>query len=134
MLAAALAGFAACGGNDGTHTLRPSSAYFARCANPRSGINPASGEPYRDTRGSVSDEKNWLRSWIDELYLWYREVPATDPALFVTATDYFKVLKTRASTASGTPKDRFHFTYPTAAWQALSQSGVQAGYGVRWVI
>lgn len=134
ILAATLAGFAACGGNDGTHTFRPSSVYFAKCASPRSGIDPATGAAYRDTRGTVGDEKSWLRSWIDELYLWYREVPATDPARYATATDYFKVLKTPASTASGAPKDRFHFTYPTVEWRALSQSGVQAGYGVRWAI
>ena len=47
---------------------------------------------------------------------------------------YFDALKTSATTASGNPKDRFHFTYPTTEWVALSQSGVEAGYGAQWVI
>ncbi len=104
----------------------PASAQYAgRCVTPRPGI---------DQPGTLDDEKAWLRSWIDELYLWYREVPAADPASFATPELYFDVLKTPALTASGQPKDRFHFTYSTAAWEALSQSGIEAGYGVQWVL
>src|SRR5262249_1888947 len=73
------------------------------------------------------------RSWTNELYLWYREVPDQDPANYATA-DYFNLLKTTATTASGNPKDRFHFTYDSAQWEALSQSGVSAGYGAQWVL
>jgi len=32
----------------------------------------------------------------------------------------------------GCPKDRFHFTYSTAEWRELAQSGVQVGYGAEW--
>ena len=79
-------------------------------------------------------EKAFLRSWTDELYLWYREVPTLDPAKFATPVDYFDQLKTTATTPSGKAKDQFHFTYPTAEWIALSQSGVEAGYGVTWAL
>src|SRR5436190_16735775 len=79
------------------------------------------------------NENNWLRSWTNDLYLWYDEVVDRDPALSTTPV-YFNLLKTTATTASGNPKDRFHFTYDTAAWVALSQSGVSAGYGVEWAI
>jgi len=68
------------------------------------------------------------------LYLWYSEVPDQNPANFGTDAAYFDVLKTTATTASGHPKDKFHFTYATATWEALSQTGVQAGYGVDFVI
>jgi hypothetical protein len=44
------------------------------------------------------------------------------------------LLKTDATTVSGTPKDQFHFTYPTEEWEQLSQSGVSAGYGAEWAI
>jgi hypothetical protein len=81
----------------------------------------------------VNDEKTWLRLWTDELYLWYREVPAVDPAQYATPVDYFHVLKTPGTTASGKPKDQFHFIYPTEAWEAFSQSGLELGYGVQWV-
>ena len=78
-------------------------------------------------------ENNWLRSWTNDLYLWYDEVVDRDPALSTTPA-YFNLLKTTATTPSGNPKDKFHFTYDTAAWQALSQSGVSAGYGVEWAL
>lgn len=129
MLTVAFA-LAACGHNNG---LPPSSDYAAKCATPRHGTDPATGQAYPDKQGSVSDEKTWLRSWTDELYLWYREVPNNlNPDSYPTPIDYFKVLKTTATTASGAPKDKFHFTYDTAQWEALSQSGVSAGYGVQW--
>jgi len=90
--------------------------------------------PGVDAQGTLADEKAWLRQWTDQLYLWYREVPASDPATFPTALAYFDVLKTMALTPSGNPKDRFHFTIPTADWVNLSQSGVEAGYGVAWAL
>src|SRR5436190_1161790 len=78
-------------------------------------------------------ENNFLRSWTNDLYLWYDEVVDRDPALSSTPA-YFDLLKTTATTASGNPKDRFHFTFDAAAWAALSQSGVSAGYGAEWAL
>jgi len=59
---------------------------------PRSGVDPATGTADRDRQGTATDEKSWLRSWTDELYLWYREVPSSDPAAYSTALAYFGVL------------------------------------------
>ena len=112
----------------------PASAFAAMCVTPRTGTDPATGKAYLDRPGTALDEKNWLRSWTNDLYLWFSEVPDQDPAGFASDSAYFNVLKTSATTPSGKPKDRFHFTYPTAAWEALSQSGVQAGYGANFVI
>lgn len=126
-----LAALAACGGSD---DFQPSSQFYAKCAAPRSGTDPSTGNPFRDRPGSLADEKMWLRSWTNELYLWYREVPKVSPDGYATPIDYFKVLKTPLITPSGKPKDPYHFTYPTADWQALAQSGVNAGYGVQWVV
>jgi hypothetical protein len=123
-LTAALAALLLSCGGDGT-TEFASSRFANRCAAPRAG---------QDVQGSLADEKNWLRLWIDELYLWYREVPNLDPAAYDTALKYFADLKTTAVTPSGNPKDRFHFTIPTAQWLALSGSGVEVGYGVQWAV
>src|SRR5205085_790290 len=82
---------------------------------------------------STLSENNWLRSWTNDLYLWYDEVVDRDPALSTTPA-YFDLLKTTARTQSGNPKDKFHFTYDTSAWLALSQSGVSAGYGAEWAL
>ncbi len=114
----------------------PRSSYAAMCTTPRTGIDSITGKAHLDRPGTALDEKNWLRSWTNDLYLWYREVPDQGPANFTSASadlDYFKVLKIPASrTTSGgivIPKDKFHFHYTTARWEALSQSGVSAGYG-----
>ena len=41
------------------------------CANPRSGTDPSTERLYTDRQGEALDEKNWLRSWSNDLYLWY---------------------------------------------------------------
>jgi len=110
------------------------STFAAMCVNPRTGIDPGTKKPYPDAQGTLLDELNWLRSWTNDLYLWFDEVQDQNPATFTTDSSYFTALKTTAVTASGKPKDRFHFTYPTATWEALEASGIQAGYGANFVI
>lgn len=136
LLLTVLAPLAACGDDNGAvpNEILPESTYEARCATPRSGIDPTTGMKFVDVAGSLLDEQLWLRSWTDDLYLWYLEVPKSDPKMFKTALDYFDVLKTPAKTASGKAKDQFHFTYVTTDWVALSQSGVEASYGLEWAL
>ena len=124
------------GGGGGGIGLPSSSSLAQKCEAPRPAgtIDPFTGRGYGDVQGSLSDEKLFLRSWIDETYLWYQDVralPATtlDPNAYATPQSYFAVLKSPLTTASGKPKDEFHFTYTTPAWVALSQSGVSYGYG-----
>ncbi len=62
----------------------PSASFAGRCVNPRSGTNPANGLPYTDIQGTATDENNWLRSWSNELYLWYNEIVDRDPGLYTT--------------------------------------------------
>jgi len=111
----------------------PTNSFFASCANPRSGINPFTGQPFSDIQGSISKEKNFLRSYSNDTYLWYDEIVDRDPALFGSTLTYFDHLKTRELTPSGQPKDKFHFTIPSDEWFQLSQSGVSAGYGATFV-
>ena len=122
------------GGGDGwvAGVFPPSSRFAAQCQNPRTGYDPVTGALYPDVQGSTLDENGWLRSWTHELYLWYREVPDLDPGKYATAAAYFPLLKTSAVTSTGRPKDRFHFTYPTAQWEQMSQAGVDVGYGLTW--
>ena len=112
--------------------FQPASSFAAQCAAPRTGTDPGTGMPYADVQGTVLSQNHWLRSWSNELYLWYAEIVDQDPSTFDTPY-YFNALRTFATTPSGASKDRFHFTYPTPEWLALSQSGVAAGYGVEWV-
>lgn len=100
------------------------------CAQPR---------PGEDRRGSLDDEKYWLRTYMDEVYLWYDEVPEVDSRPYNVANDgsvwgamdaYFYALLTPEITSSGKYKDQFSFTYPTDEWEALSQRGEELGYGL----
>jgi hypothetical protein len=122
-------------GNGGwTAGVFPSASTFAaRCAAPRSGLDPVSGQPWPDRTGTRTDENNWLRSWSHDLYLWYAELPDLNPANYATAF-YFDQLKTSATTPSGQPRDRFHFTIPTDEWRSLAQDGIDLGYGVQWML
>jgi C-terminal processing protease CtpA/Prc len=108
--------------------------FFARCAVPRTGNNPATGQPYQDIQGTTLDENNFLRSYSDDTYLWYNEIVDQDPGLFNNPLAYFEELRTTAITPSGQPKDKFHFTYDSEEWFQLSQSGVSAGYGAEFIL
>lgn len=112
---------------------QPSANFDAMCLSPRSGNDPF-GQPWPDVPGTTTDENNWLRSWTNELYLWYSEVQDLNPGQYTTTAAYFDLLKTFETTPSGNEKDRFHFTVPTDEWIALSLSGQQAGYGAAWII
>lgn len=111
--------------------FKPAGDFADRCQIPRSGTDPATGEPYPDRLGTGLDERNFLRSWSNDTYLWYDEIVDVNPANY-GILEYFDILKTEALTPSGNPKDRYHFYMPTEEYQALAQSGVSVGYGATW--
>jgi hypothetical protein len=120
------------GGGTATDTRSDFVKLAASCQRPRSGTS-ASGVRFPDRQGTLTDELKWVRSFVDETYLWYREVPTTlRMESYSSPVAYFADLKTPAYTTSGRPKDQFHFTYDTAEWEASSGSGVELGYGVTW--
>jgi len=106
----------------------PATSFQALCADPRP------GNAWPDRQGSVTDENNFLRSYSNDTYLWYDEIPDRNPADFDDPLVYFDLLRTGELTDSGNPKDQFHFTYDTDEWLALSQSGVSAGYGAQFAV
>ncbi|MGZ3297604.1 MAG: S41 family peptidase [Asticcacaulis sp.] len=111
-----------------------SSTYKDKCQTPRTGVD-SQGTAFTDKAGTLLDEKNWLRSWTHETYLWNTEVADGDPALSAgTAVDYFNTLKTNAITASGKAKDYFHFSEPTADYLARANSAATASYGASFAI
>ncbi len=112
----------------------PSSSFAQQCA-------PGNTLAAANLRtASLTAEKNWLRAYFDEAYLWRDQVPSVDPSLasysgsdaYAAMDNYFEALKTPATTDTGQRRDRFSFTYPTADWDALSGSGIEAGYGIEW--
>ena len=110
-----------------------SSVFKDSCGAPRTST---ASETFPDMQGSFEDEGYWLRSWSNDTYLWYDEIQDRDPGLYATSAagvaEYFELLKTEATTPSGNPKDRFHFTRDTAEYLAESQQGITFGYGATY--
>ncbi|MFZ1863527.1 MAG: S41 family peptidase [Polyangiales bacterium] len=122
------------GGGWESGVFQPAATFRALCEEPRTGVNPATSQPYPDVQGTTIDENNFLRSYSNDTYLWYDEIIDQNPGLFDSAVLYFNELKTDALTLSGQPKDKFHFTVDSEEWFSLSQSGVSVGYGAQWVL
>ncbi|MFY8274028.1 S41 family peptidase [Pseudoalteromonas sp. SSDWG2] len=94
----------------------------------------ASSNQFKGQCANTLDQKNWLRSWSNETYLWYDEIVDRDPSSIAGVIDYFDVLKTEQTTSSGAPKDNFHFSIPTDEWQQMQQSGASLGYGFNFKV
>ena len=113
--------------------FQSSSVFKDSCGAPRTST---ASETFPDILGRFEDEGYWLRSWSNDTYLWYDEIQDRDPGLYATSAagvaEYFELLKTEATTPSGNPKDRFHFTRDTAEYLAESQQGITFGYGATY--
>jgi carboxyl-terminal processing protease len=134
----------------------PSSSLARQCATPRpaNAIDPLTGYLYGDTQGSLAMENAWIRSYVNETYLWYGDLPYVDPAAYAIGAmvpyvdpgtnsvgsnlletnydvvdAYFNSQRSPLFTASGKPKDQFHFTYVTTDWVTLITGGSSAGFG-----
>ena len=146
-LSLALAGCGGGGGSSGTPVVGtpdtgstepagPSASFAQQCAS----NNTLAAANLRTS--TLNTEKKWLRAYFDEAYLWRDEVPAVNPNLalysgtdaYVAMDNYFEALKTPNLTGTGQRRDRFSFTYSTADWKALSDSGIEAGYGIEWTM
>lgn len=102
------------------------SSFKDQCEVPRAGR--------ADTDGSTLIEKFWLRSWSDETYLWYDEITDTDPNSIADRLDYFDVLQTARTTASGAPVDQFHFSQDTESFEAGRDGVATAGFGANFAV
>lgn len=108
------------------------SHYADKCAAPRTGVNPVTGNAYRDSQGSYIDENNFLRAVSHDLYLWYNEIEDVNPAAYSNVETYFQQLKTAELTPGGNEKDKFHWSQPTDVLQSNTEQGVIYGYGISW--
>ncbi|MDJ0921427.1 MAG: S41 family peptidase [Henriciella sp.] len=108
--------------------FEPASTFKDQCEAPRSGVD-IEGNAFPDEAGSLLEELFWLRSWTNETYLWNDQVEDRDPSTFDDRLDYFAVLKTDATTASGEDLDDFHFSEPTDEFLERRNSAASSGYG-----
>lgn len=68
---------------------------------------------------TADGQKSWVRSYLDEVYLWYDEVQPADAGAYATVQAYFDALLVRTPDASGQPKDRFSTVMSSAAANVL---------------
>ena len=94
VLLAALIALSACGGGGGGDGGSSAAAPVSATTWTPGVFMPAANFAAQCTTLS---ENNWLRSWTNDLYLWYDEVVDRDPALSTTPA-YFDLLKTTATT------------------------------------
>lgn len=113
--------------------FQAASTFKDKCAAPRTGVD-SEGTAFPDKAGTALDEKNWLRSWTHETYLWNTEVADTNPNTLSTPIQYFGALKTLLNTSSGKKKDNFHFSEPTAEYLARRNSSASGSYGAEIAI
>lgn len=131
----------ACGGGGGSSSSNvvPNSQSLAQiCAKENPYVANASATTQQ---GSLADEKNWVKAYMTERYLWYRDIPvlnADDSRYAVLANGaldvwnsllhYFSDSKTQQKTAAGQWVDKFSFMTDTASWNNYVDSSLR-GYG-----
>ena len=108
-----------------TIKLEPAAKLASICVNPVTTVNPP------EKQGAVEDEKMWVRSFVDERYLWYKEVPNQAASQYANAADYFDVLKTPAKNSAGGDLDRFHWSETKEAYEQYT-TGISIDYGIAW--
>jgi len=137
----------ACGGGGGGNSAEfggdPSSGELAQIC---SVDNHLSGDALRTTRvGKLSDERQWIKAYLNERYFWYKDMPVVDPqAVRYNLTDqspqlnfsgsvfnYFQDLLNPSYTDSGSKVDQFSFTTSTDSWTRFAE-GDELGYG--WLL
>ncbi len=133
---AALAVLSACGGGGGgggsssgggSNQASPKLAPAVQLAN--TCVSPAQNTG--EKLGTASDEKAWVRSFVDEDYLWYQDVPNLDASQYTSAAAYFDVLKTPAKNSVGGDLDRFHWSETKEEYDQYT-NGISVDYGISW--
>lgn len=70
---------------------------------------------------NAGTEKRWVRSYLDEIYLWSDEITEVDAGSYANAADYFNALLVRTPDAFGLPKDRFSSVIPISDAEGVLQ-------------
>ncbi len=114
------------GSNNAASTILTPSAQLAKtCVSP----NPTAGE----IQGTADSEKAWVRSFVDERYLWYKDVPSLDASQYASAAEYFDVLKTPAKNSGEGDLDRFHWSETKDTYDQYN-AGIAVDYGIDWSV
>ncbi|MDO4904277.1 MAG: S41 family peptidase [Lautropia sp.] len=83
-------------------------------------------------------EQSFVRAYLDDVYLWYKEIPSVDAALPAYRQEpyangmgaYFNALLTQALLPDGQRKDRFSILVPRSDWAVMAQADQSSGWGL----
>ncbi len=106
---------AGCGGGGGSTTPVPPPATVYPAPNALANICTPEGE------------KAWVRSYIDDVYLWYNEIVDVNAASYATPSDYFDALLVKS-------KDKFSFSLPKAQMDAVLSGAGEVSYGASFTV
>ena len=95
--------------------------------------------------GTLADERNWIRAFLNERYLWYKDIPvvsASDSRYNITGgtawqnfarsiINFFDDQLNPKYTSTGVKVDQFSFMTTTYSWNQFAQ-GEELGYG--WLL
>ena len=117
-------------------TFQHSSAFAGQCAPDNDQVDP------RLRVGSLTMEKDWIRSFMDESYLWRRDVPYVDasdgfynhPGTTDSLSNYFGALLTPAFKSNGRRWDEYSQVVPTEVFDAFMRGGEVPGFGIEWSV
>lgn len=115
VLAAAALLLAACGGGGGGGEDQPTGTQTTFTTQGPSSIPPSSSVAGMCT---ADGPKQFVRSYMDEVYLWYDEIPQVDASQYASVDAYFDALLVRTPDANGQPKDRFSVALTSSAADA----------------
>lgn len=73
---------------------------------------------------TLDTQKKFVRAYLDEVYLWYNEIPAVDAAAYSNIPDYFNALLVKTPDANGLPRDRFSAVLLTSQTNNLLQQSL----------
>lgn len=137
LIMAAVAVLHGCGGGGGSSDSKtpefdstkflPESRYVGQCGNPEDVI-----DIYGDRLGSTTSENYWLRSMINDKYLWYKDSPNLDPATYDDPNEYFRALLSPEVLPNGQRKDRFSFAIALDDYLAI-ETGQGVTLGINWI-
>ena len=76
----------------------------------------------------LAAKKQWVRSTLDEVYLWNDEIVDVDAGAYDTPEAYYEALLVRTPIASGRPKDKWSSASPVATQRFTFFHGVRWGF------
>ena len=86
------------------------------------------GNSRPDQQGELLHELFWLRSWMNETYLFFDQVPDTDPNGFTDVAAYYDELLVSP------PTDRFSFLQSTEDFETRASGAPTFGYGAEFAV